>query len=295
LFWVLPAERHINLLRGLVAYEIILEFLDNLNERTANVGLMNAFQLHLALIEALDPGRAISDYYCYHPYREDGGYLRALVETCRAACASMSGYPMVRGLTIREATRAKVLAVNHDPDANRRDMELELWARQWFPGESAYSWFELTGAATSSLVIHMLLAYAADATASESDIEGSHSVYFPGLSLLTTMLDSYVDRPVDELNEEHSYISHYYSEEIAVQRLCQIIQLVLAQAQGLRYGHRHVVIAAAMIAMYLSSDSAREPARRVTTRQLAHAGGPLTRLLIPILRLWRVAYKLHAE
>jgi hypothetical protein len=50
------------------------------------------------------------------------------------------------------------------------------------------------------------------------------------------------------------------------------------------------VIAACMVAMYLSKDSARTPAMRPTTDRLSEAGGSLTRLLLPVLRLWRVAY-----
>jgi hypothetical protein len=45
-----------------------------------------------------------------------------------------------------------------------------------------------------------------------------------------------------------------------------------------------------MVAMYLSKSSARTPAMRPKTRNLIHAGGSLTRLLLPIVRAWRVVY-----
>ena len=63
LFWILPRHRDLNLLRLLVAYEIIWDFLDSANERAARAGPANGRQLHLALIEALDPVAPISDYY----------------------------------------------------------------------------------------------------------------------------------------------------------------------------------------------------------------------------------------
>ena len=43
-----------------------------------------------------------------------------------------------------------------------------------------------------------------------------------------------------------------------------------------------------MVAMYLSKDSARDPALHATTDSFVRAAGSLTRLLLPILRLWRI-------
>src|ERR1700742_5361398 len=83
LFSILPRRRDPNLLRLLVAYQIIWDFLDSVSERGACEGTENGLQLHKALVEALDPGVPISDYYALHPWREDAGYLRKLVETCR--------------------------------------------------------------------------------------------------------------------------------------------------------------------------------------------------------------------
>jgi tetraprenyl-beta-curcumene synthase len=50
------------------------------------------------------------------------------------------------------------------------------------------------------------------------------------------------------------------------------------------------VIASCMIAMYLSKDSVRTPGTRTLTLGLTRAAGPLTRLLMPVLRTWRLLY-----
>jgi hypothetical protein len=47
---------------------------------------------------------------------------------------------------------------------------------------------------------------------------------------------------------------------------------------------------ACMVAMYLTKDAARSPAMRKHTARIAASGGSLTRRLIPVLRLWRIAY-----
>lgn len=290
LFWILPRHRNLELLRLLVAYETIWDFLDNVNEHGADRGQANGRQLHLALVEALDPMASISDYYCHHPWRKDGGYLRALVEACRRDCMALPSYARVRRLVIREATRAQVLAMNHDIDPICRDTSLKRWAEHEFAGERCASWFELSGAASASLTVHVLLALAAEPTCTERDVDDACVVYFPWLSLATTMLDSYVDQAEDVINGDHSYIAHYASPAIAAERVREVIEMSARKARCLRNGHRHAVIVACMIAMYLSKDSAHTPSMRTTTSSFIEAGGSLTRLLLPILRLWRIAY-----
>ncbi len=290
LFWILPRHRNLDLLRLLVSYEIIWDFLDSVNERGASMGLANGHQLHQALVEALDPDVPISDYYRYHPWREDGGYLRALVEACRESCSALPSYPRVRPFVIREAVRAQVLALNHDADPNSRDAALQEWAEREFSGEEEMTWFELSGAASASLTVHVFLALAAEPGCTEEEVDRAYAAYFPWLSAATTMLDSYVDQAEDAENGDHSYISHYPSPAIAAQRVRDLVRRSAFEARALRNGHRHAVIAACMVAMYLSKDSARASGMCATTAGLARAGGSLTRLLLPILRLWRITY-----
>ncbi len=294
LFWTLPQRRNRRLLRLLVSYEIALEFLDNTNERAAYAGPLNGRQLHLALVDALAPDAPIAEHYCHHPWKDDGGYLRALVESCREDCTSLPSYALVSRHAIREAFRGQVLALNHDPDPRRREDSLREWAWQECPDEAPTSWFELSGAATASLTVHVLLALSAETGIAMSVVEDAHAVYFPGLSLATTMLDSYVDRAEDAASGGHSYITYYGSQAIAVGRLEEVVKQSIHGARRLSDGHRHVVLAACMVAMYLSSDSARAAQSREPTRRILGAGGSLTRLLLPILRIWRIAYALRS-
>jgi tetraprenyl-beta-curcumene synthase len=290
LFSILPRRRDPRLLRVLVAYQTIWDFLDTVNERGAEAGTRNGCQLHLALVEALDPGLPISDYYRYHPWREDGGYLRALVDACRSGCARLPSYGLVKPLVVREARRAHVLALNHDTDPRARDAALQEWARDEFDGEPAASWFELSSAASASLTVHASLALAAQPACSELELRRTCAAYFPWISAAATMLDSYVDQAEDERNGDHRYVAHYASPTVAEERLADLVVRSAREARRLRDGHRHAVIASCMIAMYLSKDSARTPEMRANTAQLVRAGGSLTRLLLPILRTWRVAF-----
>jgi tetraprenyl-beta-curcumene synthase len=287
LFWVLPNRRDRRLLRLLVAYQTIWDFLDNVSER--NTDRANGRQLHLALSEALDPEAPISDYYRHHPWKDDGGYLRVLVETCRESCEALPSYARVRPHVLAGVRRCSVQSINHDSSPARRDAALEDWAKREFPGEHAMRWFELTAAA-SAFLPYALFALAAEPRCADRDIARVCAAYFPWTSLAVAMLDSYVDQLDDVVRGNHSYISHYKDGELAIRRLREIIDQTLRGANGLRNGHRHAVIAGCMVAMYLSRDGADTPATRAKTRALANAGGSLTRLLLPLLRIWRAGY-----
>ena len=102
------------------------------------------------------------------------------------------------------------------------------------------------------------------------------------------MLDSYGDIAEDGATAAHSYIGHYGSTDIAAERIAEIIRRSLEEAASLPDGERHLVIASCMIAMYLSKDSVRTPQTRALTQSLIDAAGPLTRLLLPVSRVWRL-------
>ncbi len=290
LFSILPRSREPGLLALLVAFEIVWDFLDGVNERGASAGTANGRQLHAALYEALEPQAPVDDHYRLHPWRCDGGYLRALVRACRRDAGRLPAYERVRRVVVEEATRAQVLALNHELDPARRDAALREWAARELPPARGADWFELTGAASASLTIHALLALAADPGCTAREVASVRRAYYPWISAATTMLDSYVDQAQDGANGDHSYVAHYPSPAQATLRVRALVARCLREAGALREGERHAVIAACMVAMYLSKDSARCAAQRAHTRTLAHAGGPLARLLLPVLRLWRTAY-----
>lgn len=289
LFWTLPRTRSDELLRLLVAFEILADFLDCASERAADAGIENGLALHHALIEALDPRVEVSDHYRHHPWRDDGGYVCALVDACRESCVRLPSYQTARPQLLRAASFAQVLALNHDPLPARRDQMLRAWADTHFAAsEEGLAWFEWTGGASAWLTILALLALAADPGRDARAAKDTYAAYLPWISLLGTMLDSYGDVAQDAAEAHHSYIAHYTSPDAAASRIAHIMRRSLELAAGLRDGERHLVLVSAMIAMYLSKDSVRTPQTRALTRVLIAGAGPLARLLLPVLRLWRV-------
>lgn len=277
LFWILAPRRDPGLLRLLVAYNVLCDYLDSLTERP---GLGDAAMLHCALTDALTPGGA----------RRHDGYLGALVETCRVACGALPAFATVQPMALREAGRAsEVLPLNHLP-ASERDAGLQAWAAREFPNERALTWYELSAAASTWLAVQASLAMAADAACDAARVEAVCGAYFPWASLAGTMLDSYVDEADDLAAGAHRYVAHYPTRAVMLERVGAAVGRAASAATALPDGRRHAVILSCMFAMYLSKDSARTPELRNATHGLVASGGSLTRLLVPILRMWRIRY-----
>ena len=69
-----------------------------------------------------------------------------------------------------------------------------------------------------------------------------------------------------------------------------MVHRCLSDVRSLQSGEKHILIVTSMAAMYLSKESALTPAMRASTNRIRDCGGSLTRILLPILRLWRTAY-----
>jgi tetraprenyl-beta-curcumene synthase len=289
LFATLPTHRSSTLLQTLFTFQTIVDFLDNAHERHPTAA--NGLSLHLALVDALDPGGPPGDYFAQHPWQDDAGYLTALVEDCRCRCEALPSFSAVRPLLRREADKArKVLPLNHLADPNDRDRALRRWVEAEYPERTEWSWFELTAAASGQLTFFALLALAAKTDLDEREVAETYDAYWPVVPLVTNMLDSFVDQAEDADSGDHRYVAHYPELDRAVDRLAELIERAARKIAGLPDGHRHGVIFSCMVGYYLAKDSARTSAMAPASKRLLHAGGSLPRALMPVLRTWRAAY-----
>jgi tetraprenyl-beta-curcumene synthase len=291
LFWTLPRRRDANLLRALVAYEVMADFLDCASERGAHAGIANGLCLHRALRDALDDTAPAFDYYLHHPWKDDGGYLRQLIFTCQQACVLLPSFGVVRPFIERAAGLTEVLALNHEPDPWLRDSALSAWAQKHSSDAPDLEWFEWCGGASAWLTVFALLAHAADRERGAAGAKAVYDAYLPWVSLAGTMLDSYVDWTEDTAQGAHSYVAHYPSRQTAVNRIIDILGRAKRELARLPDAHRHAVIVGCMTGMYLSKDSARAPTMLAGTEQIAHANGAVGYALVHVLRAWRVFYK----
>ncbi|HXE46505.1 MAG TPA: DUF2600 family protein [Conexibacter sp.] len=276
------------LVRLLVSLQVAWDYVDTLAEQPAADPLASGMQLHRALVDAISPTPPRADYYLLHSAHDDGGYLLALVERCRAACASLPAFPHVAPAAGEGLARAAIQYAHHAPPA-RREAALQEWAAEQ-QGSAEASWFELAAAASSSLGVLAILALAADPATDEYLVERVHAAYAPWVDALTALLDSLVDRPDDARAGLANWIDHYPSDAAAGVRLEAIACRAFGEVRALPRGGRHAVIVAGMVAMHCSQSTAWLPGVRPTTRAVMRASGSAALpLLLALLRAWRWA------
>ncbi|HMJ02290.1 MAG TPA: DUF2600 family protein [Conexibacter sp.] len=290
-----PRRRDPQLVRALVAYQVICDYLDTLAEQPSDDPIANGAQLHRALVDAV-AGGPLADHYRLHRARDDGGYLAALVEACRRGCETLPAYEHVRPAAQGEARRNEVQGINHAPSA-AREAALRSWAPRALSDAAAGDahWFELAAAGSSSLAVLALIAAAADPATTREHSERVRRAYFPWIEALSTLLDSLADRDEDVRTGELNFVGQYASQAVAVARLQQIAARAVAGARGLPNGERHAVLVAGMIAMHVSEATAWLPAAQPATRAVLRAADTAAMpLLLLLLRAWRRARSEHA-
>jgi tetraprenyl-beta-curcumene synthase len=284
-----PAERRAQLARSLVAYQLILDYLDGVSERPSPDPLANGLQLHRAFEVALDPDAAHPDYYSQAPGSEDGSYLRELIETCRAPLTQLPSYAAAREPLLRQARLCRESqALNHAQRFAPLEDRLGDWAARAAADSElgpGFEWWEMiAAAAASSLCVGALLALAATPGMSEADACRVESAYFPWASGLNALLDSLVD--LDEDPEDASHLRRYSSREHAAERLQAIAAGARERVSALPDGRLHEAILAAMGALYLVHEEAWRPGREPISLAVYAALGPLARpsLAVHLLR-----------
>ncbi|WCB96405.1 Tetraprenyl-beta-curcumene synthase [Baekduia alba] len=286
LFWTIPDRRQPELLRLLVAFQVLANTHDHASERAA-AGIPSGPAGDMgSLVEAVDLHRPPGAYEQAADY-DDGGYLATLAGACRAGCRSLAHYESARSVLVREVQRGRTLDFEHEHDGEVRRRALQRIAEREYGDQRDMAWFELTAGASSLLTAIAVLAVAADGLSDPDDVEQTVAAYLPAASI-SALLDNYVDAEDDARLGQHNHLNYYPSQADAVRRLAELTRRATRSVGALRHGARHQVIVASMVALYLSGDAAR--ARPRDTAALAASAGALTRLLVPVLRTWRTHY-----
>jgi tetraprenyl-beta-curcumene synthase len=257
-----PRAHRAAVVRALVAFQAAYNYADLLSEQPHEDAIANGRQLHEALPDALqaapDPGLQ-QDYYALHPQSDDGGYLRELVGTARAALSTLPSFPAVAG-SARIAAERIVIFQSFNVGTQQGDHPaLAEWARERTPAGSGLQWWEVAAAAGSSLGVHVLIAAAAEDGLRREEVIALDRAYFPWIGALHSLLDNLVDRKEDVRTDQPSLVSYYTSPLQAATRMRTLAVESVSLARALPRGRRHLLILAAMAGNYLSNPEANTP------------------------------------
>lgn len=278
-----PAGRHAAV-RAVVAYQTMFDYLDNLSEEPSEDPIASGRRLNGALLTAIAPGEPHHDYYAHRRRREDGGYLHALIATCRTALTALPSFATIAELA-RQATErvATYQSLNHG-DGNGRHDSFERWARDSGQVHARLRWWETGAAAGSTLDLFALIAAAADPALDPRVARMLGAAYFPWVGALHSLLDSLADRAEDLATGRRGLIDYYDSPDEAADRIATIATEAMSQVSELPGGHSHALIVAAMTSFYLCDLSmSSSPHARLATPAVLDAIGRLARPTMLIL------------
>lgn len=286
-----PPGRRTEVAQFLIRFQAIYEYADTLMEQPSKQAQVNARQLHMAILTALQPSCPHVDYYAHNAHREDGGYLRDLVDTCRATVRELPAYPVVCKAALDQAERI-VFYQSHINLATESDHPgFARWAEMETAPGTDLRWWEVGAASGSSLALLALLTAAADPRTTRRQVVAIEAIYWPWVGALHTLLDCLVDRMEDEATGQHNLLDHYISpQEMAVRMSLLASEAVrLAKAEGIE----HSLLVAGMASLYLSDKRAWLPDAYATTERVLATIGDLAIPAMLILRARRFARRLR--
>ena len=283
-----PRRYRSRIVRLLVTLQGIYDYADTLTEQPSRDPSANAIMLHSAMLAALKPGEPHADYYAHQTTDNDDGYLKLLIDRCRAVVEQLPAYPLVVEAAHRHTQRIVDYQTHINCDREHGHPSFIGWAASETPVGTGLNWWETGAACGSSLTLFALLACAADPKLTRSQAQAVDGIYWPWANALHTLLDNLIDRAEDEQTHQHNLIDHYASQAEMSDRLGLLASETIKRACNSPH-HRLILIG--MVALYLSDKQAWTASARPASEAILAATGPLAKPALLLLRTRRLVLK----
>ncbi len=269
-----------------VAFQTAYDYADILSERGSGDPVANGRALHEALLVASESTRSHVDYYAHCGSRDDGGYLAALSEACRAAFDSLPARAALVGPLVRAVRRIVSYQGRNHLHPEGTHLALAMWARRQTPAGSGLRWWETAASAGSSTGIFSFMSAASHAQVDRRQSAALEGAYFPWAGSLHTLLDSLVDRVEDAEMGQRSLLDYYACPHEASRRMGLIAEQASRRLRCAPDGRAQLIVFAAMASLYVTWMRSESPADRAISRAvLAAIGAPaLPAMLVFALR-----------
>lgn len=287
-FFAILAPRHTRprVVRLIVAYQLLYDYLDAINELSGCTGLENGLQLHRSLLDAVTPTSVTTDYYQFSEINDDGGYVHRLIDTCRSEVGALKSFARLNPVLSRAAVRVGEAQSHNHAIASEGESGLIAWCCNEASND-AYLWWEIAAGGISCLGVHALLALAAHGDATVQEALPIEAAYFPPICALSALLDSLSDHATDADTTNHSFTARYQDSVHAAERFVAIAEKATELTSRLRDHRRHTVILAGIVVFYLSSSSARDGFAAPVSKRLIENMGPVALPMRVVMRLRR--------
>jgi tetraprenyl-beta-curcumene synthase len=231
----------------LVAWQVLIDYIDALGERADVDPLAHGLELGIALTATITGQPSPPNL---ETLADDGGYLATLVATCHDRLHLFPSAASVQQPAAAAATRcAHALAHTHAAAQTGTTTQLRNWASRQTPMH-AYEWWEIAAGANSNIAVLALLAAAADPATTPRHAEDIATAYWPHICALSTLLDSLVDYERDAGTGNFSFVAHYPDEAAAQRGLVNAAKCSLDATSTLHQSHTHAMIVCGVAAFY---------------------------------------------
>jgi tetraprenyl-beta-curcumene synthase len=278
-------QRHL-LIRLIVAFQTISDYLDNLCDRSTSLDPDDFRQLHRSMLDAIDPSRPVHDYYALREEKDDGGYLAALVAACQECISRLPSYGVVYP-SLRElvALYGDLQVYKHIRRELREEALLNWWKENGAPYREL-EWNEFAAATGSTLGMFMLFVAASGSGLTLNETVQIRRAYFPYVCGLHILLDYLIDQEEDRKGGDLNFCFYYPDGETAAGRIETIARRAREQVSGLPAPSFHRMIIEGLLALYLSDPkvSKQPEVRSVSGRLMKNSPG--TRLFFWVNSLW---------
>lgn len=261
-------------IRFVVAYQTISDYLDNLCDRSTSLDPEDFRALHESMSHALTPDAEHSDYYRFRSEQDDGGYLQALVETCQDFLRSLPSYDVIAPTLLELAGYYCDLQVHKHVAFEERVPRLQSWFDHYRADLPDMSWYEFSACSGSTLGIFCLVSYASSNTFTDEKTKVVKEGYFPWVQGLHILLDYFIDQEEDRLGGDLNFCFYYDSQERMMRRFTHFIEEADASIARLPDSKFHRMINRGLLGIYLADKKVRGQKQvRVLSRKIIRRGG----------------------
>lgn len=230
--------------------ETIYDYLDNLCDRHPDVRVAAYPLLHRAIGDALDPGARPGGYYDLGPSGDDGDYLVTLVRRVQRSLRRLAGHDLLLPLFAEAASLyADMQTFVHLPAGEREEACMTWYARRG-ARYGGLEWYEFAAAAGSQFQVYAPLFMLFDDR--REAIAAAFGAYFPAVSALHVLLDSFIDQQEDRDSGDLNFVALYSSRERFYERAIYLARCAVQLFSSLPNPRDHRFVLRTMTLFYLT-------------------------------------------
>jgi len=256
---LLAQSKYKEVVKFIVAYQTISDYLDNLCDRSTSLNPDDFRALHESMIDSLTIGNSVNkNYYRFREEQDDGGYLQELVLTCQSILATIPNYPYIKEQLIELCQYYSDLQVYKHVIQHERVPRLKDWFELHKESVPPMNWYEFSAASGSTLGIFCLVSYAC-----RNDFKQEYSYlikecYFPYIQGLHILLDYFIDQEEDRKGGDLNFCFYYKDEGEMFDRLVHFIREAENCTNKLPHSKFHKLISDGLLGIYLSDEKTRQ-------------------------------------